>query len=168
MMLLFMQHLDSTLSLKRGLGGRIKSDLGQGPAPSRYIKESASITKEVEGIVEGQAATGITEAVFGTPSTAHILGGAVMGSSEREGVINDKCKVFGYENMYVCDGAAISANPGVNPSLSITAVSEWSMSHIPNKINAASQQGALDKLASSSPLEGLDLKPDKLELHVES
>ena len=93
MMLLFMQHLDSTLSLKRGLGGRIKSDLGQGPAPSRYIKESASITKEVEGIVEGQAATGITEAVFGTPSTAHILGGAVMGSSEyafaqnRRGVI---------------------------------------------------------------------------------
>lgn len=141
MMLLFMQHLDSTLSLRRGFGGRIQSGLGRGAAPSRYIKESAAITKEVEGIVEGQSATGITEAIFGTPSTAHILGGAVMGTSRREGVINDKCEVFGYRNMYVCDGSSISANPGVNPSLSITAVTEWCMSHIPNKMRVSTPTG---------------------------
>ncbi|REL30823.1 GMC oxidoreductase [Thalassotalea euphylliae] len=131
--LLFMQHLDSTLSLKRGLGGRLTSNLGQGPAPSRYIKESTAITEKIEKIVDGKSSTGITEAVFGTPSTAHILGGSVMAASTEEGVINDKAEVFGYHNMYVCDGSAISANPGVNPSLSITALSEWAMSHVPDK-----------------------------------
>ncbi|MBO9489446.1 GMC family oxidoreductase [Endozoicomonas sp. G2_1] len=131
--LLFMQHLDSTLSLKRGFGGWLTSSLGKGPAPSRYIKESESITKEVEEIVEGKSSTATTEALLGTPSTAHILGGAVMGASENEGVINDKCQVYGYQNMYVCDGSIVSANPGVNPSLSITAISEWAMSHVPDK-----------------------------------
>lgn len=70
---------------------------------------------------------------MGTPTTAHILGGAVMGESSDQGVINDKCQVHGYPNMYVCDGSAVSANPGVNPSLSITAISEWAMSHIADK-----------------------------------
>lgn len=133
MMLLFMQHLDSTLSLKRGPGGILKTGLGEGPAPSRIIPESKHLTEKVEQIIGGKASTGITEAVFGTPSTAHILGGAVMGKTAYQGVINDKCEVFGYPNMYVCDGSAISANPGVNPSLSITAISEWAMSHIPDK-----------------------------------
>jgi cholesterol oxidase len=131
--LLFMQHLDSTLTFKRGIGGRLTSHLGSGPAPSRYIEASDAITKEVEKIVDGKATTGMTEAVFGTPSTAHILGGAVMASDPQNGVINDKCEVFGYDNVLVCDGSAISANPGVNPSLSITAISEWAMSHIPDK-----------------------------------
>lgn len=136
-MLLFMQHLDSTLSFKRGFGGRLKSGLGVGPAPSRIIPESVHLTKKVEKLVGGKASTGITEAVFGTPSTAHILGGAVMGETSYQGVINDKCEVFSYSNMYVCDGSAISANPGVNPSLSITAITEWSMSHIPDKAQSA-------------------------------
>jgi cholesterol oxidase len=131
--LLFMQHLDSTLTFKRGIGGQLTSHLGNGPAPSRYIEASDAITKEVEKIVDGKATTGMTEAVFGTPSTAHILGGAVMASDPQNGVINDKCEVFGYDNVLVCDGSAISANPGVNPSLSITAISEWAMSHIPDK-----------------------------------
>lgn len=131
--LLFMQTLDSTINFKKGFGGRLASTLSDGPAPSRHIPESASITKEVEDIVDGKATTGITEALFGTPTTAHILGGAVMGSSADEGVINDKNEVFGYENMYVCDGSAVSANPGVNPSLSITAITECAMSQIPAK-----------------------------------
>jgi cholesterol oxidase len=56
-----------------------------------------------------------------------------MGKDEAEGVINKDNKVFGYENMYVCDGSAISANPGVNPSLTITAITERAMSKIPVK-----------------------------------
>ena len=56
-----------------------------------------------------------------------------MGKDGTEGVINRDNKVFGYENMMICDGSAISANPGVNPSLSITAISEYAMSKIPLK-----------------------------------
>ncbi|HYA87549.1 MAG TPA: GMC family oxidoreductase, partial [Nitrospirota bacterium] len=75
----------------------------------------------------------LTETIFGIPTTAHILGGVVMGRSRDEGVIDKDNKVFGYENMYVCDGSMISANPGVNPSLTITALSERAMSKIPEK-----------------------------------
>lgn len=133
--LLFMQNLDSTLKLERGIGGITKTSLGSGKAPTNNIPESNYLTEQVAKIVGGKAAMGTTEALLGTPSTAHVLGGAVMGASSTEGVIDHQSKVFGYSNMYVCDGSAISANPGVNPSLSITAITEWSMSHIPaNKV----------------------------------
>ncbi|MCB2058849.1 MAG: hypothetical protein KDE30_13155, partial [Novosphingobium sp.] len=131
--LLFMQQLNSTLSFKRGPGGIIASAPGIGEAPSCTIKESQDLTDKVEKITNGKASSSTPEAILGTPTTAHILGGCVMGENRYTAVINKKGQVFGYENMYVCDGSAISANPGVNPSLSITAVSEWTMSHIPNK-----------------------------------
>ena len=57
-----------------------------------------------------------SEALTGIPTTAHILGGAVIGDSPEKGVIDKNQKVFEYHNMYVCDGSAISANPGVNPA----------------------------------------------------
>lgn len=79
-----------------------------------------------------------TEAFFGIPTTAHILGGAYMGKDSDSGVIDRDNRVFNYQNMYVCDGSMISANPGVNPSLSITAISERAMSKsqiIINKTN---------------------------------
>ncbi len=75
----------------------------------------------------------LSETILGIPTTAHILGGSVMGESAEEGVINKNNQVFGYDNMYVCDGSMISANPGVNPSLSILALSERAMSFIPAK-----------------------------------
>ncbi|MCB0313237.1 MAG: GMC family oxidoreductase, partial [Calditrichaeota bacterium] len=73
----------------------------------------------------------VTETVAGIPTTAHILGGCTMGRDREEGVIDRDNRLFGYENIYVCDGSAISANPGVNPSLTITALSERAMSKIP-------------------------------------
>ena len=131
--LLFMQHLDSTLTFKRGFGNRLTTALGDGPAPSCHIDASEDVTERVERITGGKATSSTIEAAMGTPTTAHILGGAVMGESSDQGVINDKCQVYGYANMYVCDGSAVSANPGVNPSLSITAISEWAMSHVSDK-----------------------------------
>jgi cholesterol oxidase len=77
------------------------------------------------------------ETLAGIPSTAHILGGAVMGKNPSEGVIDKNNRVFGYENMFVIDGAMISANPGVNPSLSITAIAEHAMAQIPFKAELA-------------------------------
>ena len=65
------------------------------------------------------------------PTTAHILGGAVVGASPETGVIDADNRVFGYENLMVCDGSAVPANPGVNPSLTITAMTERAMSKIP-------------------------------------
>jgi cholesterol oxidase len=81
----------------------------------------------------GKAMVMNTETLFGIPTTAHILGGACMGKDASEGVIDKNNNVFNYKNMMVCDGSMVSANPGVNPSLSITAISERAMSLMPLK-----------------------------------
>lgn len=81
-----------------------------------------------------QAAT--PEAVLSIPSTAHLLGGAVIGESPDTGVINARQEVFGYQNLLVCDGSAIPANVGVNPSLTITAMTERAMTFIDTKQGA--------------------------------
>ena len=130
--LLFMQTLNSTLSFKKGWF-RMKTNLDTGNAPTAFIPESRELVKEFAKLVDGEPVALITETLLGIPTTAHILGGAVMGKDESEGVINSDNEIFGYENMFVCDGSAISANPGVNPSLTITAITERAMSKIPIK-----------------------------------
>jgi cholesterol oxidase len=130
--LLFMQTVDSTLSFKRGIFGSMVSRPGRGNPPTPDIPESAELTKDYAEAIDGMPSTFVLETLAGIPSTAHILGGAVMGSSAQDGVIDKDNRVFGYENMMVVDGSMISANPGVNPSLSITAIAERAMSKIPN------------------------------------
>jgi cholesterol oxidase len=83
--------------------------------------------------VNGVAMTILTETLAGTPTTAHILGGACIGKDADHGVIDAQHRVFGYEGLYVIDGSAVSANPGVNPSLTITAMAERAMSFVPAK-----------------------------------
>ena len=70
------------------------------------------------------------------PTTAHILGGACIGATADDGVIDHRHRVHGHEGLFVIDGSAISANPGVNPSLSITAMAERAMTFIPAKTQA--------------------------------
>ena len=82
------------------------------------------LRRSIVKIINGVTTSFALESIAGIPSTAHVLGGAVMGKDATEGVINKNNEVFGYKNMYVIDGAMISANPGVNPSLSITAIAE--------------------------------------------
>ncbi len=130
--LLFMQTLSSTLRFRLGWFG-MRSSMEQGKAPSAFIPEAQQLARKYARIVNGKPITLITETLMGIPTTAHILGGCVMGRDRSEGVIDKDQRVFGYENMYVCDGSAISANPGVNPSLTITALSERTMSKIPEK-----------------------------------
>ena len=130
--LLFMQHLDSTLRLKRGLIN-LKSKVSSGPAPSAAMPLARQLADATSEEVDGNPFVMVTEAVLGTPLTAHILGGCVIGKDATGGVIDKNHKVFGYENLYVCDGSAISANPGVNPALTITAMTERAMSNIPIK-----------------------------------
>ncbi len=131
--LLFMQTLDSTLKFSLSPLGNMRSQVSTGKAPSPDIPESRELTKKYAELVDGKPSAFNLEILAGIPSTAHILGGAVMGANPEEGVINEKNEVFGYENMYVIDGSMISANPGVNPSLSITAIAEHAMSLIPVK-----------------------------------
>ncbi|MDJ0838343.1 MAG: GMC oxidoreductase [Acidobacteriota bacterium] len=128
--LLFMQSLNSTLRFTRGLFG-MKTKMEDGPAPTSFIPEANKLARRFADKVDGQPAILISETVFGIPTTAHILGGATMGSNGDEGVIDSENRVFGYQNMMICDGSMISANIGVNPSLTITALSERAMSKIP-------------------------------------
>jgi cholesterol oxidase len=130
--LLFMQTIDSTLKFTRGLFG-LKSNMDTGDPPTAFIPESRELAEKYAKIVNGKPMVLLTETLFGIPTTAHILGGAVMGRDITEGVIDKDNRVFGYENIYVCDGSMISANIGVNPSLTITALSERAMSMIPLK-----------------------------------
>ncbi len=130
--LLIMQHLDSTLKFRRGRW-QLKSSLSSGAAPSAFMQVSKELAGSTASEVGGNAFVMATEAVTGTPTTAHILGGCVIGRNSEEGVIDEEHRVFGYKNLYVCDGSAISSNPGVNPALTITAMTERVMSKIPCK-----------------------------------
>ena len=111
----------------------MKSSMEKGKSPTAFIPEAQDLVKRFAKIVDAKPVALLTESIAGIPTTAHILGGCVMGQDESSGVIDKDNKVFGYENMYVCDGSAVSANPGVNPSLTITALTERAMSNIPPK-----------------------------------
>ncbi len=131
--LLYMESIDSTLQMKRTKLGYKKTKIEAGEAPTAFNPIAQSIAKKVEKIIDGKAMVMSSETLFGIPTTAHILGGACMGKDDNEGVIDSNNHVFNYQNMLICDGSMISANIGVNPSLSITAITERAMSLIPEK-----------------------------------
>ncbi|MEA2043355.1 MAG: FAD-dependent oxidoreductase [Bacteroidota bacterium] len=130
--ILFMQHLDSTLRFTKSALG-LKTEVVKGEAPSAFIPEAHEIAKKYTKIINGKPVVMSLETIMGTPSTAHILGGASMGENKETAVIDKHNKVFGYKNMHICDGSMISANPGVNPALSITAITEHAMNKIQKK-----------------------------------
>ncbi len=141
--LLYMRTLEGTLRFRLGrspLTGFQKglvSELNEGAeAPQAFIPEATALAERFAAKVKGVAGTIFSETVLGSPTTAHILGGACMGKDAREGVIDAQHRVFGYDGLFVIDGSAVSANPGVNPSLTITALAERAMSFIPPKAAA--------------------------------
>lgn len=136
--LLFMQTVDSTLRMVRGRFG-LATRLDQGPAPTAFIPQATALSERYAAIVGGKPVAMVSETLLGIPTTAHILGGACMGRDASEGVIDCDNHVFGYRNLYVCDGSMISANPGVNPSLTITALTERAMSRIPPRADSGPQ-----------------------------
>ena len=141
--LLYMRTIEGTLRMR--LGREIRTGYRRGlvtrvddpsQAPSAFMDEATDLAERFADKVDGVASTLITETVLGVPSTAHILGGACMGDSPETGVINANHEVFNYPRLYVIDGSAISANPGVNPSLTIATLAERAMSLIPTKQRA--------------------------------
>ncbi|MDP9122039.1 MAG: GMC family oxidoreductase [Acidobacteriota bacterium] len=138
--ILVMQSLDSSLRLvreRRWLWPFRKSltsrrAAGEPPVPA-YIPVANQAARYMAGRMDGFPSSSINEVVLNVPTTAHILGGAGMASTPEEGVIDGQNRVFGYDNLYVVDGSMIPGNLGVNPSLTITALAEHAMSHIPRK-----------------------------------
>jgi len=138
--LLYMRTIEGTLRMR--LGRDLRTGFRRGlvtqvddpsQAPSAFMKEATELAEKFADKVNGVTATLMTETLLGVPSTAHILGGACMGASADTGVINAKHEVYNYPGLYVVDGSAISANPGVNPSLTITTLAERAMSLIPER-----------------------------------
>lgn len=117
------------------LGGlSMNSELppGQKRAPA-YIPIANEVTRRLSEKMDGIPLSGIPEVLFNSPGTAHILGGCCMGASPDKGVAGFNGEVFGYPNLFIADGSVVPANLGVNPSLTITALSEYIMSQRPAK-----------------------------------
>ncbi len=136
--LLVMQSLDNALQLipKRKLFGRgVRLQTQQDPDNPNptFIPAANAAAEWFAKQIGGYAQGGVTESLGNKPTTAHILGGVVIGSGPDTGVIDPEHHVFGYENLLVCDGSAVPANPGVNPSLTITAMAERAMEKVPPK-----------------------------------
>jgi cholesterol oxidase len=103
---------------------------GQNRAPA-YIPIANEVARRLGEKMDGIPLSFIGEALFNTSSTAHILGGCCMGPTPNKGVVGFNGEVFGYPNLFVADGSVVPANLGVNPSLTITALSEYIMSQRP-------------------------------------
>jgi cholesterol oxidase len=91
------------------------------------------VTRRFAKRTNGIPAGSLNEGVLNIPMTAHILGGVPFGLSDRDGVIALNCEIHNYPGLFVVDGAIMPANPGVNPSLTITALAEYAMSCVPPK-----------------------------------
>jgi cholesterol oxidase len=95
-----------------------------------YIPQANQFAKKFAEVAGGTAMSTLPEILFDVPGTAHCIGGCVIADSPAHGVVDSRHRVFGYKNMYICDGSVIAANLGVNPSLTITALAERAMSFV--------------------------------------
>jgi cholesterol oxidase len=111
----------------------IDTALGTAKPVPVYIPVANEVARRMAVKMGGFAQSGLVEVLFNKPTTAHILGGCPIGLGPETGVVDTRCRAFGHEDLYVIDGSVIPANLGVNPSLTITAMAEHAMSHVPAK-----------------------------------
>ena len=133
---LVMQSLDNSVIVSRkksGVGkGQLTSRQGHGAPNPKWIPAAEEAARAIAAEIGGQAGSGVSD-LFGRTLTAHFLGGCVIGDSPEHGVIDPYQRLYGYPGISVADGSAVSANLGVNPSLTITAQAERAMAMWPNK-----------------------------------
>ena len=98
---------------------------------SAEIDIAHRVTRAFAARTNSVPAGSLPESLLNLPTTAHVLGGCPIGRHRQEGVVDLNCEVFGYPGLYVVDGSIMPANPGINPSLTITALAEYAMSRIP-------------------------------------
>jgi cholesterol oxidase len=137
--LLVMQHADNRMRFKIGKSiftlfrtGMVAEE-EPGYTINAQVEGSHEITREFAKRTNGVPLGSLGENLLGLPTTAHILGGAPIGGNAEEGVIDENFVVHNYEGIYIIDGSVVPANPGVNPSLTITALAEYAMNKIPDK-----------------------------------
>ncbi|HKZ85936.1 MAG TPA: GMC family oxidoreductase [Anaerolineae bacterium] len=137
--ILAMQTVDNRIRLRlgRSLFTLWRRSLVSQPDPERTIPGKIDVghlvTRTFAQKTGGIPMGSINEGLFNIPMTAHILGGCPFGRDAQEGVVDLDCQVHNYPGLYVVDGSIVPANPGVNPSLTITALAEYAMSHVPLK-----------------------------------
>jgi cholesterol oxidase len=138
--ILAMQWEDNRMRLRpgRSLFTGLRRDLVSEPDTEAAVPGKIAIGHEVTRIfaqrTNGIAMGSVNEGLFNIPMTAHILGGVPFGQNAEQGVIAADCQVHGYPGLYVIDGSIMPANPGVNPSLTITALAEYAMSRVPKRV----------------------------------
>jgi cholesterol oxidase len=131
-----MQHADNRMRFRMGRSGFtfFRRGLIAEPEPGfrvhAQVEGSHELTREFARHSNGIALGSLGENLLNLPTTAHILGGAPIGHSPEEGVVDENFEVHNYPGMYIIDGSIMPANPGVNPSLTITALAEYAMSKI--------------------------------------
>ena len=137
--LLVMQHADNRMRFRigRSLFTLFRTGMVAEEEPgyeiNAQVEGSHEITRDFAKRTKGVALGSVGENLLGMPTTAHILGGAPVGKNAEEGVVNENFEVHNYEGLYIIDGSIMPANPGVNPSLTITALAEYAMSKVERK-----------------------------------
>ncbi len=137
--LLVMQHADNRMRLRLGRSAYTFFQRGMVSEPEpgyeihAQVPGSHGLAREFGRRTNGVVMGSLGENLLNLPTTAHILGGAPIGKNAAEGVVNDHFEVHNYPGLYIIDGSIMPANPGVNPSLTITALAEYAMSKIPAK-----------------------------------
>jgi cholesterol oxidase len=159
--LLVMQSLDNSIALQMRRRWRrlwrtaLDTGAGDGPPNPTYIPLGHEVARSFARKVDGQAKSSVFEVLFDVPTTAHILGGAVIGAGPDQGVVDVDHQAFGHPGLYIVDGSAVPANLGVNPSLTITALAERAMSRISSKPGVAART-AIDPAWEAARLADLD------------
>ena len=154
LILLVMQARDNSLvtKLRWGLfGRRLTSAQGHGEKNPAWVPAGHEVARELAKDMNGTPGAVVTEP-FGIPMTAHFLGGCVIGADASTGVVDPYLRAFGVPGLHILDGSTLSANPGVNPSLSIAAQAEWAMAHWPNKGGSDPRPGLGEKFAAVQPV----------------
>ena len=138
--LLCMQALDGHIEMRwqrPWLWPFHKALVSRGNRVPTYIPRANQFAKKFAEIAGGAAMSMLPEILFDIPGTAHCIGGCAIGGSAEQGVVDFRQRLYGYKNMYICDGSVIAANLGVNPSLTITALAERAMSFLPRACETA-------------------------------
>ncbi|MBS1872524.1 MAG: GMC family oxidoreductase [Acidobacteria bacterium] len=145
--LLCMQTLEGHIDMRLGrpwFWPFSKMLMSFGTGVPTYIPQANEFAEKMAAVMGGTPMSMLTEVLFNVPGTAHVLGGCRIAGSRQAGVVDARNRVFGYRNMYVCDGSVIAANLGVNPSLTITALTERAMSYIPPAGEASWSDAAVE------------------------
>ncbi|CAM3309007.1 GMC family oxidoreductase [Nocardioides dubius] len=153
---LVMQTLDNSITTVRKTGpfgiSWLSSRQGHGAPNPSWIPVANDAVRKMADVMGGGTAGGSIGDPFNVPLTAHFIGGCTIGDSPASGVVDPYQRVYGHPGLHIADGSAISANLGVNPSLTITAQAERAMAFWPNKGEVDPRPGLGERYASIEPV----------------